>query len=137
MNSELGIITIIDNNNCGNRLQNYAVQRILSKLSISNITIQNIAAFNDKKKCMYRKLRYFNRDFYYTYSTYLKRKNKFENFNDNINFTPKYTILSNYNFKFLLVGSDQVWNPNFGRLSDLDLLNVKCKNDTKKIAFSA
>lgn len=49
MNSELGIITIIDNNNCGNRLQNYAVQRILSKLSISNITIQNIAAFNDKK----------------------------------------------------------------------------------------
>lgn len=38
---KIGIMTINDNNNYGNRLQNYAVQEILKKLNVDPYTIEN------------------------------------------------------------------------------------------------
>jgi len=38
---KIGIITIIDNDNYGNRLQNYAVQSFLEKLGTFPTTIKN------------------------------------------------------------------------------------------------
>ena len=59
MTDKLGIITIIDNDNYGNRLQNYAVQTILNYMNISNETIINTAVFNERRKYMLRKIIYF------------------------------------------------------------------------------
>lgn len=138
MNNKAGIVTIIDNNNYGNRLQNYAVQSILNQFEIVNDTMNNSIIFNNKNKYFLRKIKYMKNDNFNSFDENKNRSNSFMYFKSFINTSSeKYTVYSKYDYDFLLVGSDQVWNPNFGRLSDLDLLNVKCKKNTKKIAFSA
>lgn len=139
MDKKLGILTIIDNDNYGNRLQNYAVQTVLNHMNISNETITNTTVFNEKKKYIMRKIKYFIKDSYDSYSRNIGRKEAFKKFNRNIYFSKdKYFVYSKFNYEYLLVGSDQVWNPYFGRLREVDLLNINCTNNlTKKIAFSA
>lgn len=138
MDNKVGIVTIIDNNNYGNRLQNYAVQTILNHFGLKNESINNSVVLNKKEKYILRRIKYLGKDIYNSYDINYRRQKSFLNFNAFMNITlKKFTIYSKYKYDYLIVGSDQVWNPNFGRLSDLDLLNVKCKNDTKKIAFSA
>ena len=61
---KVGIITINDNNNYGNRLQNYAVQTFLKKQNVDSITIKNQTLTNNKKKvilgfCKYIYIRIF------------------------------------------------------------------------------
>lgn len=141
-----GIITIIDNNNYGNRLQNYAVQEYLKKKGIDVSTLKNIEDLNFRKNFIYRILKYIYRSTKHFLKKILKkekegfinRKKRFEEFNKNINFYKRYvTAYSKVNSKFdyFITGSDQVWNPSFFRLSDVDFL---CFADPKKrIAFSA
>ena len=50
---KIGIITINDNDNYGNRLQNYAVQEILKKLNIKPITITRKGAGHDTESTEY------------------------------------------------------------------------------------
>ena len=132
---KVGIITINDNNNYGNRLQNYAVQEVLKKINVEPITLKNEPATNTKNKYLLRKIKsFFNRG---SYSKIIERKECFEDFNKNINFSSKkitpYSKLNEYDY--FVVGSDQVWNPNFGRLRDVDLLEFA--ESRKKISFSA
>lgn len=47
---KIGIITITDYNNLGNRLQNFAVQKCLFDLGLKAETIQNIGGVYDKNK---------------------------------------------------------------------------------------
>ena len=49
---KVGILTIIDNNNYGNRLQNYAVQKILKNNHIIPITLRNLVGCNFQCKNM-------------------------------------------------------------------------------------
>lgn len=42
----IGLITIIDDNNYGNRLQNYAVQIVLNKFNLKCETVKNTPLFN-------------------------------------------------------------------------------------------
>lgn len=131
----VGIITINDNNNYGNRLQNYAVQEVLKNLEVVPITIKNEPATNTKDKYLLRKLKSFlNKG---TYSKIVDRRNYFEDFNRNITFSIKkitpYSKLKDYDY--FITGSDQVWNPNFGRLRDVDLLEFA--EPYKRISFSA
>ncbi|MEG0408347.1 MAG: polysaccharide pyruvyl transferase family protein [Bacilli bacterium] len=132
---KIGIVTINDYNNYGNRLQNYAVQEILESLNNDVTTLINYPVYNFKKKFFLRRFRYYNYKTQENYSFNTLRKEAFIEFNRNINFSTKlHTIKSCYNYDYLVVGSDQVWNPNFGRLSDLDLLCIK---NVKKVALSA
>lgn len=134
---KIGIITINDNNNYGNRLQNYAVQTFLKKQNVDSITIKNQTLTNNKKKvilgfCKYIYIRIFR----------TKRKSlrldKFKEFNKNIRFS-KNTIIPYTNiskkYDYFIAGSDQIWNPTFGRLTDVDLLAFV--KPEKRIAFSA
>jgi len=134
---KIGIITINDNNNYGNRLQNYAVQTFLKKQNVDSITIKNQTLTNNKKKvilgfCKYIYIRIFK----------TKRKNlrldKFKEFNKNIRFSKNtitpYTNISK-KYDYFIAGSDQIWNPTFGRLTDVDLLAFV--KPEKRIAFSA
>ena len=132
---KIAIITIYDQNNYGNRLQNYAVQEVLKKINVEPITLKNEPATNTKNKYLLRKIKsLFNRG---SYSKIIGRKECFEDFNRNINFSAKkitpYSKLNEYDY--FVVGSDQVWNPNFGRLRDVDLLEFT--ESRKKISFSA
>ncbi|HAT4243749.1 polysaccharide pyruvyl transferase family protein [Clostridium perfringens] len=132
--SKIGIVTIIDNNNYGNRLQNYAVQEILKKKGFIVETLKNNEFSNFRKNYLLRKIRYsWNSS---TYSKDLLRKNNFEEFNKKIIFSEKkINPFSKCNYDYVIVGSDQVWNPNFSRLSDVDLLTFA--EPKKRISFSA
>lgn len=133
---KIGLITIIDNDNYGNRLQNFAIYSFLKEKGFEVETINNKPETNDKKRIIIRNIKKI-----------IESRNKkkesirnscFKEFNSNINFSrKKITAFSNIDnrYDYFIVGSDQVWNPNFGRLRDVDLLNFT-KLD-KKISFSA
>lgn len=132
---KIGIVTIIDNNNYGNRLQNYALQFKVNQLGGNAETLRNEAFSNTKNKFILRKIK--NLNYKGTYSSNSARKLNFEKFNSNINFSKKkYTIFSCMNrFDNVIVGSDQVWNPKNNRLREFDLL--KNVEPQKRIAYAA
>lgn len=135
---KIAILTINDDTNYGNRLQNYAVEKTLQKLNFSVETInnqKNIVGINIKKKKIKNVIkRLINLKRFRRYNAFVK-------FNKNIKYSKVY-IDSNHipkdlkeKYDYFVTGSDQVWNPNFGRLSDIDLLNFADNN--QKISFSA
>ena len=136
--SKIGILTINDNQNYGNRLQNYAVQQTLKKNNIKVETINNqkdiieINLLKEKIKNIIKMLLNLKK---------YKRHNCFMEFNKNIRYSKTYIdenhvpVDLNDKYNFFFTGSDQVWNPNFGRMSDIDFLTFA---DTKKRnSFSA
>ena len=132
----VGIVTINDNNNYGNRLQNYAVQEVLKKLNCEPITLKNEPPCNFKRKYIYRLFKRIAKKILKKVKK-TERLDHFLEFNKNINFSDKrITTFTNLNYlDFCITGSDQVWNYNFARLSDVDLLeNI---SPSKRIAYSA
>ena len=143
---KVGIVTINDDNNYGNKLQNYAVQVVLEKNKINAKTIKNCPGTNNKEKkhINYSKkiFKFYLREIKANIKKCLKpdvRKSKFMEFNKNINFTKKVFNINDKNlikkYDYFIAGSDQVWNPTFGRLSDFDLLSFA--RPEQRIAFSA
>ena len=134
-----GIVTINDNNNYGNRLQNYAVQEFLKKENIQPLTLKNIPIKNGKDKYILRVLKnYIKKILKKPSQIFEGRRKSFSEFNENIDFYEKeinaYSKISDQ-FDFFITGSDQVWNPNFGRLRDVDLLSFATPE--QRISFSA
>lgn len=132
---KVGIVTIIDNNNYGNRLQNYALQYFLEKNGISCATLCNSPFTNTKDKFFLRLVKNFFKG--NTYSKNISRKKSFLDFNKFINFdNKKLTAYSkDLGYNYYIVGSDQVWNPQIGRLREVDLLDF-C-DDSKRISYAA
>ena len=88
------IITIVDKDNYGNRLQNYAVQETLKKHKLDVTTINNTPILNSGDKYILRKIKYL--------LLKLKRKNEckerkdnFERFDWNINIDEKIFNIKN------------------------------------------
>lgn len=133
------ILTIIDNNNYGNRLQNYALQTYLKSISNAKVTtLKNFPYLNDKKNFIIN----IGKHIKFTIKTINKFENKerklhFRRFNKKVKFSFKtvtaFSRLTEYDYS--LCGSDQVWNNRFGRLRDVDLLCFV--KPEKKIAYAA
>lgn len=141
---KIGIITIYDNSNFGNRLQNYATQETIKKFNMEPITLKNLRRCNEKtskkSEILKQKIIYIIKRM----QNILKKTKKekiFEKFNKRyINFSKNY--ITGYNAKkiekeydYFITGSDQVWNPVFKRMTYIDLLGFTSSN--KKISFSA
>ena len=101
---KIGIITICGNNNYGNRLQNYALIKIVDSMGFESHTIwpklnllRNIS------------IRYKNRNLSQLDST---RINNFKNFTDNYTkpIFLKYNKKIGNKYEKIIVGSDQIWN---------------------------
>ena len=134
-NKEIGIVTIIDNNNYGNRLQNYALSYFCEKkYEIKTITLLNKHYLNDRKFLCIRIIKNFIKK---ENTIDLARKEAFDKFNENIHFSKKtINCFSNLNkYDYLIVGSDQVWNPYIRRLRDVDVLKGTLKH--KRISYAA
>lgn len=135
--NKIAILTINDDHNFGNRLQNYAVQETLKKQNIQVETISNeLDLANYTKKIIKNIIKKF-----FPIKTSFKRFLKFMEFNKNIKYS-KYHIYKNHipenlgeEYDVFITGSDQVWNPNFGRMSDIDFLTFAPKE--KRNSFSA
>ena len=137
---KIGIITIVDNNNYGNRLQNYALQETLNKLGHEVVTIKNISTLNSKEKYFLRIMKYVKiKTFDYFFKVNKVRYNSFKKFDQKIKFSEKLYTVYNFpksdDFDYFIVGSDQVWNPKSARLRNIDLLTFA--KDRQKISYAA
>lgn len=138
---KVGILTINDYSNYGNRLQNYAVQEVIMNYKYKVETIQNKKGHYNKNYKVLLKNSIKNFIKKYSFKFEHIRDVKFLKFNKNINMS-SIKIDSKHideslskKFDYFITGSDQVWNPKFDRLSDIDLLEFA--DDNQKISFSA
>lgn len=140
MEKKIGVITINDFNNYGNRLQCYAVQHYLEGMgyiveNIYNEYSSNSLIVNKGKRFIRQLIDYTNR------KKIGIRKNNFCEFNKWIKFSKERIINGKFNenlnkkYDFFITGSDQVWNPYDKGRSGIDFLNFA--SDGKKISFSA
>lgn len=128
---KVGIITIYDENNYGNRLQNYAVQEILKDMNFDVETIKNINLVNGEN--------YLKR----AEKVIPERREKFLKFNDenmknsqNVVFHHEIDDKFHEKYDYFIIGSDQIWNYNFkDRFSDAVFANFAPKE--KRISLSA
>lgn len=150
----IAISTIIDYENYGNRLQNYALQEVLKSFGNDVITIKNISGTPHKnilKRILFSvlgdnsKITLFLKKSFSLFSHDKKLKvNRTINF---LNFTNKNIQESQFkidqettNFDFdadldcYVIGSDQVWNYSFPRFSSLDFVEYSKK---PKISYAA
>lgn len=137
------LITLYGEYNYGNRLQNYAVSEYLKKYEIETTTVKNNAILNRNDKYILRYLKYC----IIKLKSKIKRKTKYEKerianfrkFNKNINISTEmfnfFRIKKYKNYDYYIVGSDQIWNYNFGCLRKFDLAEFTDSNN--KISFSA
>lgn len=158
---KIGIITICDNRNYGNRLQNYASQEFLKSLGLKPETIVNRSPPAGKgarlglvarmkrmistpipvlfHRIVMKAKDRINRK---TYQRLLELKVKANEmftathiqttpFEIDIHHIPEDLSDS---YDFFLVGSDQVWNPNFRHGSPIDFIQFAPRE--KRIAFS-
>ncbi|ENZ7231830.1 polysaccharide pyruvyl transferase family protein [Enterococcus faecium] len=147
---KIGINTIVDYYNYGNRLQNYALQQVLTDMGHEVKTIKNYyqrknyTSYSKFNKVIFKikkenfvaniKNRGINR----------KRKQKFIDFTKKNIYETEYLINENTsdkdlknignNFDVFIIGSDQVWNYSFQRFSELDFITYSTK---PKISYAA
>lgn len=124
---KVGIITIYDEDNYGNRLQNFAVQETLKSLGFDVETIK------------------YNMDYTLSIVKPGKRLDLFREFNKSINFAPDSLIMSqnsiikedlNKRYDYVVVGSDQIWNYSYKDLFS-DKVYASFVDKEKRISFSA
>ncbi|MBO5475026.1 MAG: polysaccharide pyruvyl transferase family protein [Bacilli bacterium] len=142
MNKKVAIVTLYANNNFGNKLQNYAVQEIVKR--VSGYETQTVVNYYERFKLLKTIKDIIKRVTHYKNFEPLdiKREKKFKEFDKYI---IKSKVTSSYRFSnkklerlfdYFVVGSDQVWNQTTGHISELFLLNF-VKDSSKKISFAA
>ena len=128
---KLGIITLYGNNNFGNKLQNYALQETLRKIS-SSVKINTIVS---KDLRMFSKIK----GLFKKKSVITKRENNFIKFNnyiyydrDEVNmYFPKFKT----HYDIFIIGSDQVWNTSFE--GKTRLFSGQINKSISKISYAA
>lgn len=149
----IGISTITDYNNYGNRLQNYGLQEVLRNLNLEVTTIVNTTHLNKKSRINYLMRNSPIETFLNIRSRLTKTNSPTKKYNKNrykkfIEFTEENIKETDYSiselsipqvltteFDFFVVGSDQVWNPYFRSGSSIDFLVYAPKE--KRIAYAA
>lgn len=149
MKKKAGIITIVDFTNYGNRLQNYAVSETLKKLGVKSETlfftnangkarvkqwikysIKNIPGVIElnillRGKASIKHIRYLNFDKFSRKNIKLRTVDK-KNRNKIDRLYKKYD--------YFAIGSDQIWNPNYGYATDFDFASFAMSE--QKICFA-
>lgn len=138
------IITIYDPNpNYGNRLQNYAVQAVLKGMDFDTVTISfQKDALSGKRFLKYWAMKF---SFYHLpgnssyWKNYPKKIQKFNEFNWKYISTQKIKDINEIGSSdFFVLGSDQVWNPEWYSDSELkkDMFMLTFARPEQKVCFS-
>lgn len=144
------IISLYGNFNYGNKLQNYAVQELLKTEGLDTVNIVNVPCLNNRKKNYAEVAKFYLKGIAQFVRSgdriidcaapedSIERKKNFLAFNQKIvnskHFFSFRRLRAYDKYDYFFVGSDQVWNPIYGGLSDLYLLTFTSQ---KKIAISA
>lgn len=155
---KVGIITINDYNNYGNRLQNYALQEVVKSFDFEVETIVYKPSRKDDYNFSIRIKRLlklplhtlFERGLSFTKNKITQIKNRDKNNSriktmrqftiDNIKETSYVIMIDDVpgdlgeRYDYFVVGSDQVWNPIFRKCSSIDFLTFAPKY--KRIAYA-
>ncbi len=133
------IITLSGNNNFGNKLQNYALSKILEKENLVCKTLWVNSIYDGNIVTSF--LRFLKRLFIKNRNEESNRKIEFVEFDKLINYhSKKFNFWNSLNkiseeYDYLVVGSDQVWNVN--STHNYNLYFLEKIPDSKKIAYSA
>lgn len=126
---KVGVLTIFNEYNFGNRLQNYAVQEILKKQKLEVETIKYIG-LNDRKPHTDTKRA-------------IERLERFKEFNQHIKFADEILYVEHKapqhlidNYDYIVIGSDQIWNFTFDKIF-CDKIFGSFVPSHKRISFSA
>jgi len=145
----IGIITLNDFYNYGNRLQNYALHRFIENLNCNHVvdTIwytprktkldENKFSLNNFRKYIFNRHGYRKTSDAGILFHQVIREYNIKKFSDRyLNIAYDYCIKNDLNdrYDFFIVGSDQVWNPHWVNSSDVFL---EFANSDKRIAYSA
>lgn len=145
---KIGLVTITELDNFGNRLQNYALQSVLQELGHTAETIPNLVVYKRRKNLFYKFMlalygvfKWFvikNRD---VISSLLKQA-RFEKFDSEyICFSSKYSTIDyipedlDKDYDAFIAGSDQIWNSNF--LFNFEFNFLRFAQENKRISYSA
>lgn len=139
---KIGIVTINDPNpNYGNRLQNYAVDRVLKNLGADTTTlyVENQHSLSQWLKHFIHIITFYkfkkNAEFYHLVIT---KKNKFLKFNDahiRCRHIKSFSSLKSQ-YDFFVIGSDQVWNPSWFDDKKKEAYLLTFADPEQKICFS-
>ncbi|SCZ79707.1 polysaccharide pyruvyl transferase family protein [Pseudobutyrivibrio xylanivorans] len=155
------IVTIEDFKNYGNRLQNYALDRILKKHGIevvNGLYVKTLADWtystNSKKRLLAKAVPFFMHKLRFKYNDYKaeskrddltkQRIKKFKEFSDRyVTTLPHYYVkndemlrkqIGDEEIDYYITGSDQVWNPYFAGY-DYDFISFADRK--KRFSFAA
>lgn len=141
---KVGIVTIFDNENMGNRLQNYALQKALSEYVQTVVTIKNKPRFASRLKNLQRSLP-LAESVVANRILGKRRKVQMLRFNAANIRTSRKCYWNNADLTDLkkadrcdlyCVGSDQIWNPTAGRRHSFDYLGFADREKTFSYAAS-
>jgi len=125
---KINILTLTGNDNFGNKLQHFALQKELQKLN--NEVSSTFFYYSNKNLSIIKNFikKFINK----RYANFLK-------FDKKINYSKNYfnnnKMVIREDFDFYIVGSDQVWNPNFPYFNNYYLLeNI---DNNKRISYAA
>lgn len=134
-NKKVGIITIVDLTNYGNRLQNYAVSEVLRKKGISSETLNFVECPSSKRTICEAKQALRAVPFIYDAVLFMMgkkniKKRRIFRFNK---FSRKYLPVKTVcvdekddlkrirnKYDYFVIGSDQIWNPQYGYAKNYD-----------------
>ena len=136
---KIAIVTLSDFNNYGNRLQNYALERIITsqgydvvslvdfrpnllKTSVKTIIKKDGIKFTDRMKKIRRLKNFLDFDKKYV-NTFPVNAGEFSSVSDD-------------EYHCFIVGSDQVWNPDWAKYT-YDKMFLRFCSPTKRISYAA
>ncbi|WP_461197746.1 polysaccharide pyruvyl transferase family protein [Enterococcus sp. N249-2] len=135
MTKKIGILTLPGNFNYGNRLQNYALEQTI-KVNFGNVETLIV----DNRKPLIQLLSWFKlKKYELAHQEIVKQKKvKQKVF---IPFTKKYlNNIKQKNFStydYIIVGSDQVWNPNYMKRTDKLKWFLDFVPEEKRVSYAA
>ena len=143
---KIGIITVYGENNYGNKLQNYACIKIYEKFGYDTKTIKVVQSrmiLSNKEKMKYIVKKYLKHIPKYDYLKYqFIRENKFKMFSKKyLNVEGDYntaTVETDFlrKYKYLSIGSDQVWNDTDFNKNDINYFLLNDIDGSKIITLS-
>lgn len=140
---KIGIVTITELDNFGNRLQNYALQTVLENMGAEVETLHNYINYKSRRSLLSKAIRYakgrLKRDFR---RAEVVKQLRFEAFDKQyFKFSHGWSTIDaisdglDAQYDCFVAGSDQIWNPYFAFNWDFNFLRFAAPE--KRIAYAA